>query len=80
LKVNGSVVALNNKDKLIAKFSREMDIGSEIFDNRNQKIGEIKWIFGPYDDPFYEIQTHGTKMRLSISNKILYAEEDSKNE
>ncbi len=76
LKVNGNVVALNNKNKIIGRFSSEINLGSKIFDNRNRLIGEVEWIFGPVDDPFYEINTYGKKMRLSISDTKLFAEED----
>ncbi|MFO7793251.1 MAG: hypothetical protein R6W73_09800 [Candidatus Saliniplasma sp.] len=76
LKIYGKVMNFQGRDKMIAKFSRSLEISSSIFDNRNREIGEIEWIFGPVDDPYYEIKTQNEMKRLSMINQKIYAEEE----
>ncbi|MFW6141430.1 MAG: Gar1/Naf1 family protein [Candidatus Saliniplasma sp.] len=77
LRTHGRVVSVVGRDKIIARFSKGLDIGSNIYDKRKTRIGQIRWIFGPVDDPYYEIESEIPDMkRLSIINEKLYSEEE----
>ena len=77
MRIDGKVITVDRRDDIVARFSRPINPGSEIFNKRRQKIGEVSWIFGPVDDPYYEIKINKPRFkRLSISKEELYAEEE----
>ncbi len=77
LRTKGKIVEISNRDKVIARFSRELDLETEVKDKRNRTIGKISWIFGPVDDPYYEINTSSYgRNRLALDGDALYAEEE----
>ena len=74
----GEFITLTRTEGIIARFPKTVSIGTEIVDNRNNKIGRINRIFGPVDDPYYEIEPEKKRdKRLSINRKKLYVEEDN---
>ncbi len=77
MRINGKVVTLQGRDKIIARFSKSLKLGAKVFDKRNRELGKIEWIFGPVDYPYYEIKANTNYIRrLSISEQNIYAEEE----
>ena len=76
MRLKGKVVEISNRDNIIARFSREVPVGVEVKDKRNKTIGKVSWIFGPVDDPYFEIQPTEKRIRLAIDGDVIYAEEE----
>lgn len=75
-RLEGKVITVTNRDNIIARFSKEIPIGSRVVDNRNKSIGTIKGIFGPVDDPYYEIDPFDRDKHLTMKDMKLYLEEE----
>lgn len=74
----GEIVTITRTEEIIARFPISVSVGTEVIDNRNKPVGVIKNIFGPVDDPYYEIESVMKRdKRLSITGKKLYVEEDN---
>ena len=74
----GEIVSITRTEEIIARFPISVSVGTEVIDNRNTPVGVIKNIFGPVDDPYYEIESEMKRdKRLSITGKKLYVEEDN---
>ncbi len=76
MKVEGDVKSVADQTTLIAKFNTIPEVGSSVLDKKKKEIGEVRWIFGPVDDPYVEVGLESdTKKRLSILNEKIYVEE-----
>lgn len=77
MRSKGQIVEISNRDKIIARFSRELYIGTKVKDKRNKTIGEVSWKFGPAEDPYYEISPlKQGRNRLALDGDVIYAEEE----
>ena len=77
MRTQGTIVSIVGRDKIIARFSNDLDVGSSIYDKRKAKIGQVEWIFGQVNNPYYEIKCEGRNIkRLSMMREELYAEEE----
>ena len=78
MRIEGYIDSISNEGKLIARFSRKVDLNNSVKDTRNNKVGKIDWIFGPVDKPYYEIYPFKKSQKtLSLIGNKIYVEEDS---
>jgi len=76
LKIEGEIENISHRGKIIARFSKIPEIGAYVFDNKNKRIGEVCWIFGPVQDPLIEIELDvDPRKRLTMMRKRIYVEE-----
>lgn len=76
MKIEGKIETVSDQGEIIARFPKIPQIGASVFDNKNELIGEVGWIFGPVADPFVEIKLDiDPKNRLTMMKEEIYVEE-----
>ena len=78
MRIEGYIDSISNNGKIIARFPKMINLNTPVKDVRNNTIGEIDWIFGPVDRPYFEIDPNNiSQKRLSLIDNKIYIEEDT---
>lgn len=78
MRTEGYVDSISQEGKIMARFPKMVSLNTSVKDIRNKKIGEIDWIFGPVDKPYFEIDPYNkSKKTLSLIGSKIYVEEDN---
>ena len=76
MKIEGKIETVSEHGEIIARFPKIPKIGASVFDNKNELIGKVGWIFGPVEDPYVEIKLDiDPKHRLTMMREKIYVEE-----
>jgi len=76
LKIEGKIETVSGSEELITRFPETPPIGASVFNNKNKFVGEVKWIFGPVEDPYVEIKLDAElKNKLTMLDERIYVEE-----
>ncbi len=74
--MEGNIETVSDHGEIIARFPEMPKIGALVFDNKNELIGKVGWIFGPVEDPYVEIKLDiDPKKRLTMIKEKIYVEE-----
>ncbi len=77
MRIEGYIDSISHDGKIIARFPRMISLNTPVKDIRNKKIGKIDWIFGPVDEPYFEIEPQNKSQKtLSLIGNKVYLEED----
>ena len=78
MRTEGYIDSISQNGKIIARFPKMVSLNTPVNDIRNKKIGKIEWIFGPVDEPYFEIEPYNKSQKtLSLIGNKIYVEEDN---
>ncbi len=78
MRTEGYIDSISNGGKIIARFPFKVNLNTPVKDIRNKTIGKIDWIFGPVDEPYFEIEPFDKSQKtLSLIGTKIYVEEDN---
>ncbi|MFP4051960.1 MAG: H/ACA ribonucleoprotein complex subunit GAR1 [Thermoplasmata archaeon] len=78
MRTEGYIDSISDNGKIIARFPASVNSNTLVKDIRNKTIGKIDWIFGPVDEPYYEIEPlNKSQKTLSLIGNKIYVEEDN---
>ncbi len=76
MRIEGRIERVSSRGNIIARFDDQVSVGDVVKDNKNVKVGEVTWKFGPVDKPYLEIDTsRGMDRKRFLSDKKIYLEE-----
>lgn len=58
--------------RIIVRCATTPDAGDPVFDHRNRKIGTIKRIFGPVDEPYASVKMEDKTSAPELKGKTLH--------
>jgi RNA-binding protein len=74
MKYLGAVQEVTFNGKLIVRGQFTPKPGSQVFDNRKNRLGRIRRVFGPVDSPYVSIEPTGDPGLLRLMGRPVYVE------
>ncbi|MFA6804701.1 MAG: Gar1/Naf1 family protein [Candidatus Methanomethylophilaceae archaeon] len=68
----GTVEETTSDGKAVVRSEKLPEIGDPVFDRREKKVGNVKRIFGPVDEPYVSVQLDDKTAGMGLKNKPLY--------
>lgn len=68
----GVVEEVTADGKAIIRSQTLPEIGNPVFDQREKKVGIVKRIFGPVDEPYVTVAVDDKTITSGLKNKSLY--------
>ena len=76
----GTVEEITSDGKAVVRSCELPDIGNSIFDQRERKIGVVKRIFGPVEEPYVTVTVDDRTALMGLKNKKLYFMKGAQND
>ena len=68
----GTVDEITNEGRIVVRSSVLPEVGNAVFDSSSKKIGTVKRIFGPVDEPFVSINLDKGVSPEKLKGKEVY--------
>lgn len=75
----GVVDEITSEGRVIVRTRETPDIGIPVFDQKERKIGIVKRIFGPVEEPYISVSIDDVANLSSLRDKTLYYTKGSQN-
>jgi len=69
----------DNGDLIVIGTVDAPEIGNPVFDSKNNKVGTVKRIFGPVEEPFITVSVDDPSVLKGIINKELFTTRRTQN-
>ena len=68
----GEVETVTNDGKLVVRANTDPEINVQVFDAKGRKVGTVKRIFGPVDEPYVTVVPFSKENVNGLLNKRIY--------
>ena len=72
----GKIEEITTDGRLIVECEDLPDIGNQVFDNKDRKIGRVGRVFGPVDAPYASIDVDKESKRPTIGTELFFKGRD----
>lgn len=79
MEILGVVDEITAEGRAVVRARDVPDIGTPVFDQKERKIGIVKRIFGPVDEPYVSISVDAAANPSGLKDKTLYYTKGSQN-
>ncbi|MCK9323268.1 MAG: Gar1/Naf1 family protein [Candidatus Methanomethylophilaceae archaeon] len=75
----GIVEEVTSDGKAVVRSETLPDVGNLVFDQRERRVGTVKRIFGPVDEPYVSITIEDKTLIMGLKEKKLYFTKGTQN-